>query len=70
MARKTYDVTLYRKHCVFDKNLNLVWRWHKSEKYTCTTQREAIRRFYLWNHSGDRKKAVLRAKEEKRHVKK
>lgn len=57
--KKRYEVTKYRKTTIFDRNLNLVYRWVKEEKEIFTRKSDAIRQFTVWNRISNAK-AVLR----------
>ena len=59
--KNIYLVTRYQKYAVFDKNDNLVWRWHRVEKYCFTNKAKAVRYFTACNYR-PREKAVLRVK--------
>lgn len=68
MTRKTYVITRYARHSVFDKNLKLVWRWFSMEKICFSNLRKATKYFRAFNMTTGHK-AVLRTKEVKKHVK-
>lgn len=58
---KKYLVTTYKRQTVFDKNLNLVYRWYVDEKHPFSNQKEALKYFKAVNRF-EKLKAVMRIK--------
>lgn len=57
--KKRYELTLYVKTTLFDRNLKLVFRWVKVDKKIFTRKSDAIRQFTVLNRISCFK-AVLR----------